>query len=138
MGWALNSVKGRMTEPGCSIGFMGCVVLALGCGVAPVAIGDEAALAAVMADSVPAADLDVQALLNRNGCLGCHGTSYKIVGPAYSSVARKYKGDAQALTKLAASIKGGSVGKWGQVAMPGFRSLNDAQVRALADFVMSQ
>lgn len=82
--------------------------------------------------------IDVQALLNANACLSCHAIAQKIVGPAYHDVAVKYKGDAQALAKLEASIRQGGVGKWGQVPMPPFAGLSDAQVKALAEFVFKQ
>ena len=82
--------------------------------------------------------IDVQALLNANACLSCHAIAQKIVGPAYHDVAVKYKGDDQALAKLEASIRQGGVGKWGQVPMPPFAGLSDAQVKALAEFVFKQ
>ena len=82
--------------------------------------------------------IDVQALLNNNACLGCHAIAQKIVGPAYRDVAAKYKGDAQALATLETTIKKGGVGKWGQVPMPPFPALSDAQAKALAEFVLKQ
>ena len=84
------------------------------------------------------AAIDVQALLNANACLGCHAIDKKVVGPAYRDVAAKYKGDAQALAKLEASIRQGGVGKWGQVPMPPSASLSGAQAKALAEFVLKQ
>ena len=86
----------------------------------------------------PDAAIDVQAVLASNACLGCHALAQKIVGPAYRDVAAKYKGDAQALVKLQTSIRAGGVGKWGQVPMPPFAALTDAQVKALAEFVLKQ
>jgi len=82
--------------------------------------------------------IDVQALLNANACLGCHAVAQKIVGPAYHDVASKYKADPSAVTKLQASIKAGGSGKWGPVPMPPFAQLTDAQLKALAEFVMKQ
>jgi cytochrome c len=77
-------------------------------------------------------------LLNANACLGCHAIDKKIVGPAYHDVAAKYQGDPQALAKLAASIRQGGAGKWGPVPMPASAGLSDAQVKALAEFVLKQ
>ena len=82
--------------------------------------------------------IDIQGLLNNNACLGCHAIDKKMVGPAFREVASKYKGDAQAQSKLAASIQKGSVGKWCQVPMPPMTSLNELQANALADFVLKQ
>ncbi|OQK15856.1 hypothetical protein AU255_16840 [Methyloprofundus sedimenti] len=51
--------------------------------------------------------IDVQVLLNNNGCLACHAINKKLVGPAFHEIATKYKGDAGAKSKLAASIQKG-------------------------------
>nr|WP_295542382.1 c-type cytochrome [uncultured Pseudacidovorax sp.] len=82
--------------------------------------------------------IDVQALLSANACLGCHAISQKIVGPAYHDVAAKYKADPGGVEKLKTSIKAGSSGKWGTVPMPPFAQLTDAQLKALAEFVLKQ
>ena len=82
--------------------------------------------------------IDVNALLAANACLGCHALKQKVVGPAYHEVAMKYQGDAKAVAKLQASIRGGGVGKWGAVPMPAFAGLSAAQAKALAEFVLKQ
>jgi cytochrome c551/c552 len=84
------------------------------------------------------ASIDVQALLASNACLSCHGLTQKIVGPGYHDVAEKYKAEPQAQSKLEASIRGGSAGKWGSVAMPPFAALKPEEVKALAAFVLKQ
>ena len=92
-------------------------------------------------DSKPAGGgdaVDVQALLTANACLGCHALQQAVVGPAFSAVAAKYRGDATASALLANSIRQGGVGKWGQVAMPPMAHLGDDQIRALAAFVLKQ
>lgn len=86
----------------------------------------------------PAAEVDVQAVLKANACLGCHAVAQKIVGPAYHDVAVKYKNDPQALAKLEASIKAGGSGKWGPVVMPPFGNLSSQELKALAAFVLKQ
>lgn len=95
---------------------------------------------------VPAATLavaagkvvDVNALLSANGCLACHGIEKKIVGPAYHDVAVKYKGDPNAIANLTASIRNGSVGKWGEIPMPPFSQLTPEEVQTLVEFVLKQ
>lgn len=81
---------------------------------------------------------DATTLLNANGCLACHGIDKKIVGPGYRDVAARYRGDAQALSKLEASIRNGGAGKWGDVPMPPFSRLKPEEVRTLAEFVLKQ
>jgi cytochrome c551/c552 len=111
-------------------------VLAVSAPVPPSAASKAGGAAVASTSAGPA--IDVQALLNANACLSCHGIAQKIVGPGYQEVAAKYKGDAQALSKLEVSIRKGSVGKWGQAPMPPFAGLSDAQVKALAEFVLKQ
>lgn len=84
------------------------------------------------------ASINVQALLAGNACLSCHGLNQKIVGSGYHDVAEKYKADPQAQSKLEASIRGGSAGKWGNAAMPAFAALKPDEVKALAAFVLKQ
>jgi cytochrome c len=63
-----------------------------------------------------------QALAMRSGCLGCHKTDAKLVGPAFKDVAAKYADDAGAVDRLAAKVKAGSTpGEplvWGAASMP--------------------
>jgi cytochrome c551/c552 len=82
--------------------------------------------------------IDVQALLGRNACMGCHAIDHKVVGPAFHDVAAKYKTHPNALARLEASIRAGGAGKWGQVPMPPFAGLTQAELKALAEFVMKQ
>ena len=105
-----------------------------GATMASAAITRPAPAAALAANTT----VDVQALLASNACLGCHAIAQKIVGPAYRDVALKYKGDAQAQTRLETSIRAGSSGKWGTVPMPAFAALSPQELKALAAFVLRQ
>jgi cytochrome c551/c552 len=106
----------------------------------PAALKSVPALAAPPTSSAApvGATVDATALLNANGCLGCHAIDKKVVGPAYHVVSAKYHGDPHALSMLEASIRNGSVGKWGEVPMPPFAQLKPAEVQALAEFVLKQ
>jgi cytochrome c len=75
-----------------------------------------------------------QALLAKNGCTACHAVDAKLVGPSFKDVAAKHgaRGDAQAY--LAAKIKSGGVGVWGQIPMPP-QSLGDDDAKALAKWL---
>lgn len=81
---------------------------------------------------------DVQVVLNANGCLVCHAVDRQLIGPSFQDIALKYKRVADAASSLAGSIRKGSVGKWGQIPMPAMAGVNDAQARALAEFVLKQ
>jgi cytochrome c551/c552 len=82
--------------------------------------------------------VDVNELLNSNGCLGCHAVNTRVVGPAYRDVAARYHGDPQAAMKLTKSILEGSSGHWGQVPMPPNAGVSEKQAKALVDFVLKQ
>ena len=92
-------------------------------------------LIAVSAVTAPAM-ADVQALAQMKGCLNCHQIDTKVVGPSYKDVAAKYKGDAGAVDKLAAKVKAGGVGVWGQIPMPP-NNVTDEEARQLVEWVLS-
>ena len=76
-------------------------------------------------------------LAKANGCLSCHSAKEKIVGPAYSVVAEKYKDDKDAVASLVQSIQRGSKGKWGRTPMPPHDTMSQADLKTLAEWVMS-
>lgn len=78
-----------------------------------------------------------EALAKKYNCLSCHGVDKKVIGPAYSDVAAKYKGDAGAEAKLIAKIKNGGSGVWGQIPMPPNASVPDADIKILVKWVLS-
>ena len=53
----------------------------------------------------------------------------KVVGPGLTEVAAKYKGDAGAEANLAAKLRDGGAGAWGQIPMPPQPQLKDEEVR---------
>ena len=76
-------------------------------------------------------------LAQKKLCLACHTANEKKVGPAFKDVAKKYRGVPGAEAKLAAKIKQGSNGTWGQVPMPPQSALSDAEIKTLAAWVLS-
>lgn len=78
-----------------------------------------------------------EALAKKNDCLGCHAAKTLVVGPSYQAVAAKYAGQAGAEDQLVKSIREGSVGKWGDLAMPPHPKLSDADAHKLAKWILS-
>lgn len=76
-------------------------------------------------------------LAKANGCLSCHASHDKVVGPAYAAVAAKYKDDKDAVASLVQSIQNGSKGKWGRIPMPAHPSMSAADIKTLAQWVMT-
>jgi len=92
-----------------------------------------AAVAALFLANAAYAD---EALAKKYNCAACHAIDKKGVGPAYKEVAKKYKGQANAAAKLAAKVKKGGGGVWGQVPMPPNAAVPDAEIKKLVDWVL--
>ena len=78
-----------------------------------------------------------EALAKAKNCMSCHAIDKKLVGPAYKDVAAKYKGDKGAADKLAAKIKAGGKGAWGEIPMPP-NNVTDDEAKKLVAWVLSQ
>ena len=78
-----------------------------------------------------------EALAKAKNCMACHAVDKKVVGPAYKDVAAKYKGDKAAVATLAAKIKAGGKGVWGEVPMPP-NNVTPEEATKLATWVLSQ
>lgn len=76
-------------------------------------------------------------LAKASGCYSCHATAEKVVGPAFSDVAAKYKDEKDAAAALAQSIQNGSKGKWGRIPMPAHPSLSAADIKTLSTWVLT-
>lgn len=78
-----------------------------------------------------------EALAKAKNCMSCHAVDKKLVGPAYKDVAAKYKGDKGAVDKLAAKVKAGGKGVWGEIPMPP-NNVSDDEAKKLVTWVLSQ
>jgi cytochrome c len=100
------------------------------------------AVAAAFTLAVPAAraQADIEATMNKAGCLACHAKDKKLVGPAYKDVAAKYKGQADAVAKLSEKVRKGGQGVWGPVPMSpnGPDKISDADLKAAIEWVLKQ
>ena len=75
-------------------------------------------------------------LAKKYACTACHAVDKKLVGPSYQDVAKKYAGQKDAVAILSASIRKGGSGKWGPVPMPAQPAPSDAEIKALAEWVL--
>jgi sulfite dehydrogenase len=80
----------------------------------------------------------VAKMLDAHACNGCHAVDRKLVGPAFRDVAAKYASDAGAAARLAAKIRAGGAGAWGDVPMPPNPKLSEADALALARWVLDR
>lgn len=78
------------------------------------------------------------ALAKAHNCMACHTVANKLVGPAYQEVAKKYKGDKDAVEKLSHKVKVGGAGVWGPIPMPANGpKVNDADIKTLVEWVLA-
>src|SRR5580693_5929130 len=68
-------------------------------------------------------------LINGSDCSSCHALDSQVVGPSWKAIAKRYAGQAGSTARLAAKIREGGAGKWGDVAMTAHADLTDAQCR---------
>ncbi len=72
------------------------------------------------------------AILDKNGCVACHGMEQKIVGPGFSEIAKKHAGQTD---YLVGKIKGGGTGVWGNIPMPPQPNLSDDDAKSIAQWL---
>jgi len=68
-------------------------------------------------------------VVKAKGCLTCHATDQKKIGPSYKDVAAKYRGDKGAEGKLVAKLKDGK--DHPKIAA------SDAEFKAAVEYVLS-
>jgi cytochrome c len=71
-------------------------------------------------------------LIKASDCSGCHAVDRQVVGPSYSSIAERYRGQPDAVEKLVTKIRDGGSG------MTPHPDLTDAQRREIAQWILSQ
>jgi cytochrome c len=91
--------------------------------------------------SAGAAQAD-EALAKAKGCLACHQTDKKVVGPAYKDVAKKYAGQKDAEAKLADKVIKGGKGVWAkelgaEIPMPPNSQVKPEEATKLVKWILS-
>jgi len=90
--------------------------------------------------TTPAAHAENDALkklMLANNCMACHMIDKRKYGPQFNEVAEKYIGDSSAAIKLAAKIKAGGSGVWGEEMMPPQPQVSDADAKTIAELIMA-
>jgi len=70
-------------------------------------------------------------------CQACHKINESSIGPAYTEVANRYKDDKNANSYLASKIIKGSVGVWGENAMPPHAALGESDAEKITEWILS-
>lgn len=101
----------------------------------PAALGAAAPVATPATAAAPTGATAVAlGLLKDRGCLACHGLDSKLVGPAFSDVAKKHAGRPDGLAYFSQKIQAGGVGLWGAIPMPA-QTLSAEDTRAIAQWL---
>jgi len=95
------------------------------------------ALAAAGAPKAHAEAPTLQQLMQRNNCTACHLIDKRKYGPNFQEVAARYASDKNAVATLAAKIKAGGSGVWGEDPMPPQPQVADKDARTMAELILA-
>lgn len=99
------------------------------------AIAGMAAAGLMIAGAAVAADMPA---VGKAKCAACHAIQKKVIGPSWLDVARKYKGDPEAVNKIVMNVTNGGKFGWntGTTMPPRGLGANDAEVQKLSAFIV--
>ena len=85
-------------------------------------------------------DKKAQEIMDKAGCAACHTVDKKGVGPAYTDVAKKRKGEQGAAAILVKKVRDGGIGAYGQIPMPPnpASKISDDELKAMIDWVLTK
>jgi len=76
-------------------------------------------------------------LMKASDCLTCHQQEVTIVGPSFKMIKEKYPLNDANVKDLTDKVLKGSVGVWGQVAMPNHTNLDKADAEKMVRYILS-
>jgi cytochrome c len=76
-------------------------------------------------------------LIEASDCLACHSKDKKSIGPTYTEVANKYKGNSTALDALTKKVISGGSGVWGETAMAGHPQLSVEDASEMVKYILN-
>jgi cytochrome c len=69
------------------------------------------------------------------GCLACHAIDRALVGPGFTEIAARYKGDEHAAAYLMDAVRTGTSGVWGTIPMPP-QQVDGESLRIIVEWIM--
>ncbi|MCF2505344.1 PQQ-dependent sugar dehydrogenase [Dyadobacter sp. CY107] len=76
-------------------------------------------------------------LINNGDCKACHAIKEKVLGPSFTAISAKYKGDPTAVAGLSKKILNGGSGVWGDAFMPAHPTMAESDVKGIVRYIMS-
>jgi cytochrome c len=107
----------------------------------PPATGRPGEAGRMLARRAPAAEggaADGPSLAQRHACVACHALDQPGVGPSFRDIAARYRERADAAGTVEAKIRAGGTGAWGPAVMPPQAHVGDADLRALARWIVTE
>jgi hypothetical protein len=89
------------------------------------------------AQQVQAQNDQLKNLMLANNCMACHMIEKRKYGPQFNEIAGKYVGNKLAVETLAAKIKSGGTGVWGEDYMPPQPQVSDANAKTIAELILA-
>jgi cytochrome c len=85
-------------------------------------------------------DASANAAMTKAGCNACHALDKKLIGPSFQEIAKKYKGDAKAVTLLSEKVRKGGTGNWGQIPMPPNppEKISDTDLKSVVEWILTK
>lgn len=75
-------------------------------------------------------------LAQKHLCTACHSLDKKSMGPSWMSISMKYQANPKAESYLIDKIRYGGSGVWGAAVMPPSNSVDEADIRVLARYIL--
>ncbi len=77
------------------------------------------------------------ALTRKHGCSVCHALDKVVIGPAFQQVGARYRGTEGAAAMLAAKLRSGGSGAWGNAMMPPQAHVPEADLALIVDWLLA-
>lgn len=76
-------------------------------------------------------------LLRSSDCFTCHASKNKLIGPSFELIAKRYPFNKYSLERLTKKVTNGSMGIWGNVAMPAHPAMKAEEVREIIRWILT-
>lgn len=96
-----------------------------------------AAEAPATAAAAAPAGKDGKALIEASDCRTCHQDAVKVIGPAYTEVAKKYPNTPANVKLLAGKVIAGGKGVWGEIPMTPHPNVSQSDAEAMVSYILS-
>lgn len=78
-----------------------------------------------------------KALIEASDCRTCHQDNAKVIGPAYTEVAKKYPNTPENVKMLAGKVIAGGKGNWGEIPMTAHPNVSQADAEEMVRYILS-